>query len=160
MREWSDDEQAGTTREWSDDELLAAVKDLSDSQVPCGANDAAMKLFTWRTVDAELAVLITDSALEAPVGVRAASEARTLTFAAQDVQVVVEISEIASQRQMLGQLVPGRPAQISIRLGEVVRTVEADSLGRFVINDLGPQGPLSLRCSWSDGAVTTDWVLV
>lgn len=147
-------------REWSDDELLAAVKGLSDSQVPFGANDAATELFTWRTVDAELAVLTADSMLEAPAGVRAASQARTLTFAAQDMQVVVEITERGGQRQMLGQLVPGRPAHVSVRLGEDVRTVEADHLGRFVINDLSPVGPLSLRCSWSEGAVTTDWVLV
>jgi hypothetical protein len=147
-------------REWSDDELLAAVKGLSDSQVPFGADDAVMELFTWRTVDAELAALAADSVLETPVGVRTASEARTLTFAAQDVQVVVEITESAGQRQMLGQLVPGRSAQVSVRQGGVVRTVEADRLGRFVINDLGPRGPLSLRCSWSDGAVITDWVLV
>jgi hypothetical protein len=147
-------------REWSDDELLAAVKDLSDSQVPFGANDMAMRLFTWRTVDAELAVLTADSVLEAPAGVRAAGEARTLTFAAQDVQVVVQITERAGQRQMLGQLVPGRPAQVSVRQGEVVRTVEADHLGRFVISDLSPHEPLSLRCSWSEGAVTTDWVLI
>jgi hypothetical protein len=146
--------------EWSDDDLLAAVKDLSVSQVPSGAADAAMELFTWRTVDAELAVLTADSALEAPAGVRGPGEARTLTFAAQDVQVVIQITESAGQWQMLGQLVPGRPAQVSVRQGEVVRTVEADRLGRFVINDLGPRGPLSLRCSWSDGAVTTDWVLV
>lgn len=146
-------------REWSDDELLAAVKDLSDSQVPFGANEAAMGLFTWRTVDAELAALTADSMLEAPAGVRAASEARTITFAAQDTQVVVEITENAGQRQMLGQLVPGRPAQVLVHQGEVVRAVEADRLGRFVINNL-VSGPLSLRCSWSEGAVTTDWVLV
>ena len=147
-------------REWSDDELLAAVKSLSDSQVPFGADDAAMALFTWRTVDAELAALTADSALEAPVGVRAASEPRTLTFATQDVQVVVQITESAGQRQLLGQLVPGRSAQVSVRQGEAVRTVEADHLGRFVINDLDHRGPLSLLCSWSEGTVTTDWVLV
>jgi hypothetical protein len=147
-------------REWSDDELLAAVKGLSDSQVPFGANETAMELFTWRTVDAELAALTADSALETPAGVRAASAARTLTFAAQEVQVIVQITETTGQRQMLGQLVPGRPAQVLVRQGEVVHTVEADDLGRFVINELGPGGLLSLRCSWSEGAVTTDWVLV
>src|SRR5262249_16841131 len=147
-------------REWSDDELLAAVKDLSDSQVPFGASDMPMELFSWRTVDAELAALTADSALEAPAGVRAASQARTLTFTTHDVQVVVQITERAGQRQMLGQLVPGRPAQVLVRQGGLVRTVEADGLGRFVINDLELRGPLSLRCSWSEGAVTTDWVLV
>jgi hypothetical protein len=144
--------------EWSDDDLLTAVKDLSGSQVPSGAA-AAMELFRWRTVDAELAVLTADSMLEAPAGVRGASEARTLTFVAQDVQVVVEITESAGQRQMLGQLVPGGPAHVSVHQGKVVRTVEADRLGRFVIDDLGPHGPLSLRCSWSEGSVTTDWVV-
>lgn len=147
-------------REWSDDELLAAVKDLSDSQVPFGANEAAMELFTWRTVDAELAALTADSAMEELVSVRAASEAHTLTFAAQDIEVIIQITERAGQRQMLGQLVPGRPAQVLVRQGELVHTVEADGLGRFVIDDLGPRGPLSLRCSWSEGAVITDWVLV
>jgi len=147
-------------REWSDDELLAAVKDLSDSLVPFGANEAAMELFTWRTVDAELAALTADSAIDEPAGVRAASEARTLTFTAQEVQVIVQITERAGQRQMLGQLVPGRPAQVLVRQGELIRTIVADPLGRFVIDDLGPHGPLSLRCSWSEGAVTTDWVLI
>lgn len=148
-------------QDWSDEELLAVVKDLSDSQVPVGANDAATELFTWRSVDAELAALATDSALDELAGVRGSRQARTLTFAAHDVQVVVELTELAGERQLLGQLVPGRTARVSVRLGDtVVRVVEADDLGRFAVNDLGPGGPLSLRCSWSDGSVTTDWVLV
>lgn len=146
--------------EWSDDDLFAAVKDLSRSRVPQGAADAAMELFTWRTVDAELAVLIADSVQDMAAGVRGTGEARTLTFAAQNVQVVVEIAESAGRRQMLGQLVPGGPARVSVRQGEVIHTVEADHLGRFVIEELGPRAPLSLRCSWRDGSVTTDWVLV
>lgn len=147
-------------RMWSDDELLAVVQDLSDSQAPPGANETAMELFSWRTVDAELATLTADSALDEMVGVRGTSEARTLTFATDEVQVVVEITEFADGRQMLGQLVPGRTAQVTVRHGANVCTVEADVLGRFVISDLRSEGPLSLRCSWSDGAVTTDWVLV
>src|SRR5215204_6576967 len=130
-------------RRWSDDELLAVVHGLSDSQVPLRANEAAMELFTWRTVDAELAVLTADSALDEPVGVRGAGQARTLTFVANDVQVVVEITERAGGRQMLGQLVPGRKAHVAVRQGANVRTVEADALGRFVIADLGSEGPLS-----------------
>lgn len=147
-------------RRWSDDELLAVVQGLSDSQVPLGADAAAMELFTWRTVDTELAALTADSALDEPVGVRGVSPVRTLTFAANDLQVVVEITERAGERQMLGQLVPGRAAQVAVRQGTAVRTVEADALGRFRIAGLGSAGPLSLRCSWSDGAVITDWVLV
>ena len=147
-------------RGWSDDELLAVVQDISHSQVPLGANDAAMELFTWRTVDAELAVLTADSALEEPVGVRGASQARTLTFAANDVQVVVEITERAGERQMLGQLAPGRTAHVEVRQDAAVHTVEADAVGRFMIADLGSGGPLSLRFSWGDGAVITDWVVV
>lgn len=146
--------------EWSDDQLLAAVKDLSGSRMPSGADNAAMELFTWRTVDAELALLTADSVMETTAGVRGASEPRTLTFGAPGTEVLVEISESAGQRQMLGQLVPGRSARVSVRQGDVVRTVDADDLGRFVVNDLGQRGPLSLRCTWSDGAVTTDWVLI
>jgi hypothetical protein len=145
--------------EWSDDQLLAAVRDLSGSRIPSGADDSAMALFTWRAVDTELAQLTADSVLEESTGVRGSSGPRTLTFAGKDVQVIVEISDSAGRTRMLGQLVPGRPARVSVHRGGGVRTVEADHLGRFAVDDLG-RGPLSLRCSWSDGSVATDWVLV
>lgn len=150
----------------SDDELVDELRALFDATdpVPGHAVATAEASFTWRTIDAELAELVADSA-EAPlVGVRShvsPAGSRLLTFEGQGLLVEVEISPIGDSRRLLGQLVPPRPAEIEVRWpgGSMVRS--ADEVGHFAAAAV-PAGPVSLVCRFTGtgGPVATSWVTI
>ncbi len=146
-----------------DEQLLrdvgAAIAAADD--VPASVIDAAKASFTWRTVDAELAELVFDSASEELVGVRSGAEAtRQMTFRAPGVEIEVAVLSEGTRR-IVGQLVPPQQAEIELRYGNESRTVQSDNLGRFTLHDV-PAGPISLRCSFGDNGsvVQTDWMIV
>lgn len=117
---------------------------------------AAREVFTWRTVDADIAALTYDSLLdEAPVGVRAAARPRILTFEAEGLTIEVELDATPSGRRLLGQLVPAQAADLELLAdGQVVATCVADELGRFVVTlPPAPSRRVVLRCRLADGTV-------
>lgn len=122
---------------------------------------AAKESFTWRTAAAELAELTADSLLDGPVAaVRGEPQARTLTFGTGELTIEVEVTAAGPRRRMLGQLVPPQPATIEVCQPQAIRTVEADQLGRFAVDNLAAE-PVSLRCHLPERpAVTTEWVTV
>src|ERR1700728_1504739 len=65
--------------------------------------------FAWRRVEAELAELVADSALEASMVRSSASSTRVLSFEVGEVTVEVQVSIRRGRRSLLGQ-VAGRPA--------------------------------------------------
>lgn len=150
----------------SDDELLAQLRAYftATDPVPTHVRDAAEASLTWRTIDAELAELVADSA-EAPlVGVRSAPSAtggRLLTFSGPDLVVEVEVSAAGLGRRLVGQLVPPRTAEVEIRWpgGSLVRS--ADDVGHFTAEAV-PAGPVSVVCRFTGtGApVATSWVSI
>lgn len=150
--------------EGPEDELyeeLRAVLHRADP-VPAAVEEAARASFTWRTVDAELAELAYDSALDDDrlAGVRSvAAGPRTVTFEGAGVTVEVEVAEEGGRRRLLGQLVPPGVASVDVRHGAGVVTVTADEVGRFTVEAL-PPGPVSLRCTPAGGgaAVETSWL--
>ena len=77
----------------TDDELLAELRAAvaEADLVTDRQREAARAAFTWRTVDAELAELLHDSALEAPRCAAAGDAARTLSFASGELTLEVEI---------------------------------------------------------------------
>jgi len=143
-------------------ELLAAVNAFFEQvdPMPAAVRTAALGSIAWRTVDAELAELIEDSALLSSAGVRGPHGPRLLTFSAPDVSVVVEVAEVGPTRRLVGQLGDPRSAAIEIRFREGTTWVEADDLGRFVLDGV-PAGPVSLVCRFPDtdiAPLVTDWV--
>lgn len=129
-----------------DGALLAALGDLlaTRSEPPTEVVEIGKELFTWRTVDAELATVSYDSLLDAGSSTRAADEPRMLVFAAGEHAVDVEVLDGPGGRKMIGQLTPPGPADVRLRtLSEVVHT-DADDLGRFVL-PLGPPSLTALR---------------
>jgi hypothetical protein len=146
-----------------DERLLAALRELLDRSAPLPPRvvEMAKESYTWRTVDAELAALTSDSLVDPPVGsVRGAVAPRSLTFEAGDISIEVEVGESGPNRRMLGQIVPPQPARIEVRQDEAARTVEADVVGRFVVDGLGT-GPVRLRCHLAGRRpVVTEWVVV
>jgi hypothetical protein len=112
--------------------------------------DAARAVYTWRTVDAELAELVHDSRDETPIlaGLRAEeADLRTLSFAVPGLTVELGVSPTA----LLGLLVPAGPAEVTLRLdGEATSTVPVDEDGCFRIAP-PPAGLFRLTCEAADG---------
>lgn len=149
-----------------DDALLAELGGLFArvDPVPAEVTLAARSALAWRRMDAELAELLHDSALEAAplAGVRGTRGGwRTLTFETPDgLSIEIEITEERSKRSLMGQIVPPGPARVVMRFPGADVPTHADDLGRFQASDLRP-GPISVRCELSDGrAIETGWVTI
>ena len=143
---------------------LRSVVDRADP-VPPAVIAAAKASFTWRTIDSELAELVTDSAnslsVGAGAGVRGESAPRLLTFEASGLSVEVEVAESGTSRHLVGQLVPMPAAEVVVRWHTGSTSTTADDLGRFVVSDV-PAGLVSLAVRRSKDAspVVTSWVSV
>lgn len=143
-----------------DQALLAQVREtlLETDPVPAWVVAAATTALAWRDLDVALAELVEDSALREPAGIRGPSGPRLLTFEAESVTVVVEVSDVGPDRRLLGQLVPPRPGRVEIRHQAGQEQTEADELGRFRVERL-PAGLVSFVCEDGDGrTVVTSWV--
>lgn len=145
--DWTDDEQLYT-------ELGEALR--TADAVPGRFVEAGKAAFAWRTVDAELAQLSYDSAVDGvPAGTRAEPAAlRSLTFAASGLTIEVELTEDA----LLGQVVPPQPGSVELRQKDgSTMTVPVDEVGWFVVRPL-PTGLFRLLVRTADGrAVLTEW---
>lgn len=147
----------------TDDELLAelgAVLRRLESP-PQEVVEAGKGLFTWRTIDAELAALIFDSIevdTAEPAGVRAGGQPRILTFEAAGLTIEVEVDETPGARRLIGQLTPPGRADLELRTPDQSFLGGADELGRFVL-DLPPQRlRSSLRIRRAQEVAETSWV--
>jgi hypothetical protein len=146
-----------------DDELeqeLRQAERLLDP-VPARLLRGAVDIFSWRTIDAELAALTFDSADAPPAaavrGSGVAGLPRLLTFDAGEVSIELELAGSAAERAITGQLVPAQPAEIELRLGDQRLTTTADAFGRFEVIARG-SGPISLRFRLADSEIVTEWV--
>jgi hypothetical protein len=144
----------------SDDELIAQLRELvaETDPVPGPLLDAARSAFELRDLDAMLAELVHDSALDAPaMTMRGGGDERMLSFVVRDVAVECQITARGSQRDLLGQLVGGRAEEIDVQVTGAVTTVPINAGGRFSVRGL-PAGPFRLRCRLTDGTgVVTSW---
>jgi hypothetical protein len=135
---------------------LAAAAD----PVPDLVLESARAAFTLRTLDAELAELVHDSAIDADlVLVRGPGEGdvRMLSFEHGTVAVDLQVSETAGGRELLG-LVSGAVGDVEVEQAGRRTTVALDEAGRFVLEGLAA-GPLRLHLSAEDGtSVETSWV--
>jgi hypothetical protein len=167
----STDEEPEADTEAGDEHLLHVLRAAARAidPVPPEAVAAAISSFTWRTIDAELALLSFDSATQedALAGVRGDGP-RLLSFEADGVVVDLEVTVTGAGPDaacaLTGQASPA-PQSLELRRFEGNVPVELDHLGRFTVRSV-PLGPLSIRCvlTATDGGlgrvVTTDWVAV
>jgi len=109
--------------------------------VPPLLDEAARSAFAWRTVDEELAELMRDSAdaeEESGLLVRGPSGPRQLSFESPRMGIELEVVQTGPrERRLEGQLLPPGAAMVTIeRPGEDGLSVQADELGRFVLDGL------------------------
>jgi hypothetical protein len=148
-----------TEPRWEDDDELATIvaEALREQDaVPARVIDAGRAVFTWRSVDAELAALTYDSLAQPAAGTRSERAAiREVTFVSRVVTIHLQVSDAGFQ----GQLVPpqhGR-VQLDVRTAES-RTTEADEHGWFDLARVsGPAFRLVVSLA-SGGRVHTDWL--
>lgn len=151
------------TEELKDQQLLARLAAALDryDPLPEAVIAAAKETFTWRTIDAELASLVFDSAAEELAGVRSTDATRQMTFRTPGVEIeLVVLSE--TSRRLVGQLVPPQAAEVMLHHESDTRTAQSDSLGRFTFHDV-PTGSVRLTCKLAgdDGAVIqTEWTII
>ncbi|WP_049576754.1 hypothetical protein [Nonomuraea sp. SBT364] len=146
---------------WSDDDrFFAALKQAlgAAEEVPEDFVAAGKAIFTWYDIDAELAALTYDSALE---GVAAATRGaelaplRALIFATGELTIELEVG----QEALLGQVVPARAGTAYTHLvtGDVVASA-IDESGCFVFRPV-PGQAFRLQCRPAGGTnVVTDWI--
>lgn len=160
--------QPEAERAFEDDRLMRRLVDLfaPENTPPPLVMELARQSFGLRAIDAELASLTADSDIAGTAAavrrVGPASAPRLLTFTSPDLVVELEISGVASDRRILGELTPRAMATIEVRQpgSGSPRLVDADDDGRFVIEGLFP-GPLSLICHrLGHSSVTTEWTSV
>jgi hypothetical protein len=144
----------------SDDELLAQLRDIvaETDPVPEPLLDAARMAFELRDLDAKLAELVHDSALDAPaMTMRGGGAERMLSFVVRDLAVECQITARGTRRDLLGQLVGGRAEEMDVQVTGAVTTVPVNAGGRFSVRGL-PAGPFRLRCRLADGTgLVTSW---
>lgn len=152
-----------------DEQLVAELRAFfaEADPVPPLVIETAKASLGWRRLDADLAELLSDSALVeesfalargSGVGVRA------VTFSSDDLTIDLEVHVDDPGRTLLGQLSPPAPATIEVQTtAETAVSVQADRLGRFRVR-LPAGGAIRLRVLGADGGphprVETSWITV
>jgi hypothetical protein len=148
-----------TSQQWADDRLMAALGEAvrAARDVPPEFTEAGKAAYTWRTVDAELAALTFDSAVEAAAPALRAEEAspRFLTFAGAELTIELEIGPDS----IVGQIVPSQAGHVdTCPASGAAATAELDEIGCFIIRPL-PASPFRLHCHTATGvSVLTTWI--
>ena len=146
------------------DPLDAALRALGEALQaadgpPSDVVSQAKAIFTWRTIDAELAELTFDSIVDGELaGVRGAQAARTVTFETAAVVIDLEIAAAGDGFDLTGTMMPSADATLASQRSDGTETAIAiDDLGRFRV--LGaPAGTLRFVVRAGQGTrVVTDW---
>lgn len=145
------------------EELRLAVR---EETVPPEIVAAAKAVYSWRTIDAELAELAYDSSEDRELaGVRGQSGPRLLTFEAGESVIEVEVESSGRERRLTGQVVPAQAAHLELHRVDQdgALDLEVDDLGRFRADAVVP-GRLRLLCRFAPdaggGTLLTEWVLI
>ena len=148
------------------EELIEELRRLATEvdPVPNEVTSYAKAALGWRRIDAELAELLSDSALdyESLALTRSSEKARAISFAATDLEIDLEIRTADTGLLMLGQLAPPSRATINVERddGTETQTVDADDLGRFRV-ELAEGGRIRLHVQRDSRLdVETSWISV
>ena len=137
----------------SDEELEQQIRAALQDPIPDDLIGISEGLFTWRTIDAELAEL---ELSDEPVGVRG-EDTTTFTFVIED--QVIEVEFHADRGELVVDL--GGNWALGIRLvtpsdAQIVGDIDDAGVARF---DDPPTGPIQLIISRvAGGVIKTRWV--
>ncbi|WP_211357291.1 hypothetical protein [Nocardioides rubriscoriae] len=159
--------------ELDDDELMAALAQAvaEAGAVPDRRREAARAAFSWRTVDAELAELLHDSALDAGAAVRSGSapgvdEPRTLSFGSGALALEVEVDGEVVMGQVVGPTPAPGAATVALQRAEGAEggegdevVVEVDAAGFFRVEGV-VSGPVRFVVRADGWALTSPWVVL
>lgn len=145
---------------------LRAFLAEADPVPPLVAQTAKASL-GWRRLDADLAELLSDSALvEEPLALTRGTEApaRAVTFSATGLTIDIEVHADDEGRTLLGQISPPLAGTVEIQTtGETPVSTQIDRLGRFRVRLPAP-GRIRLRVLGPDAEarapIETSWITV
>lgn len=147
----------------ADDQLVADLRRVAArvDPVPEALLTAARAAFGLRELDARVAELVRDSAVDASATAVRGPGGRMLSFEAADIVIECEVTARGRRRDVIGQLVGAVAALLQVQVaGARAVDVPVDDYGRFSADDL-PAGPFRLRCSLTDGStLLTSWTAV
>lgn len=139
-----------------DDDLLGRIADAYDDLpvVPYPLTATAREAFAWRSADAQLAELLSDSAEADLVGVRGAStDRRAFRYGAGDVVIRVHLSE----ETLVVMVEP--PLSVECRVATEDGTTEhrTDESGELAVD--APDLPLRIEVDLPGGTTVTPWII-
>ena len=125
---------------------------------------AGRESLTWRSVDAELAALLSDSAVEDERAalVRSTAGLRAVAFESSALTIELDVLVDGPRRTLVGQLVPAAPAAVEVQTAELRTKVAADAQGVFRVENV-PAGQMRLRVTGhpaSAGPTETSWITI
>jgi hypothetical protein len=140
--------------------IVAAV-----DPVPSLVAAAAKAALGWRRLDAELAELLSDSAVDSGALALArgpGAPVRSVSFSAKGLTIDVEFHVDGDRRTLLGQLSPPTATTIEVQRADDAETISApaDSFGRFRAQ-VAAGRPIRFRVlAGAAGPVETSWVSI
>jgi hypothetical protein len=143
-------------------DLLAQALRMADP-IPEAAVAAAKAVAGLQSIDAEMATLVADTALDAEVvlfrhdvTMERVGEPndRMVSFATPQIDVDIELH--GDGRTVMGAITPPDSLPVVLETADGTATTVSDDLGRFRL-ELGP-GPCRLRIQAHDGVVVTPWI--
>jgi hypothetical protein len=148
--------------------LIDELRDMfaHDDPVPPLVTEAAKAAFGWRRLDADLAELLSDSALQdESLALARGAEAtlRSVSFSAGPLAIDVQVHGEGADRTVLGQLSPPTQTRIELQTADepAATATQSDKLGRFRIR-LGAANSFRLRVSIEgrsgSDSVETSWI--
>jgi len=142
------------------DEDRALLSELNAmlNAAPDAVIEQGIGAYTWRRVDDELATLSEEAGL---VGVRSAPPTSSITFAAGELMIEIELRINGGGRSVIGQVVPADSMTLAADgPGQPEVAVGTNQFGMFELNGLRP-GPFRLLITDRAGTrLTTDWLLL
>jgi len=141
-----------------EDRVLLAELNAVLNAAPDAVIEQGIGAYAWRRVDAELAALSEEGGL---VGVRSALPSSSITFAAGELMIEIELRISGSGRSVIGQVVPAGPMTLAADGPDQPDVaVDTNQFGMFELDGLRP-GPFRLVITDGAGArLTTDWLLL
>src|SRR6185312_14324962 len=153
----------------TDEQLMSELRAFFAEVDPVHSlvTETAKASLGWRRLDADLAELLSDSALEEgsfAVARGGGAPVRAVTFSSGSLTIDIEVHVDDSGRTLLGQLSPPEPAKLEIQtIAGTPLSAETDHLGRFRVS-LPDAGPIRLRVLGGQGRagppVETSWITV